>query len=30
MRFLKTVARRFKNGFREGTTAKPKAKKATA
>ncbi|TPX62623.1 hypothetical protein PhCBS80983_g00249 [Powellomyces hirtus] len=24
MRYLKTVARRFKNGFREGATAKPK------
>lgn len=24
-RFLKTVARRAKNGFREGTVAKPKA-----
>lgn len=23
MKFLKTVNRRFKNGFREGTTAKP-------
>lgn len=27
MRTLKTLPRRFKNGFREGTTA-PKAKKA--
>jgi len=28
MRFLKTVARRFKNGFRSGTTAKKPAAKA--
>lgn len=27
MRYLKDLPRRFKNGFREGTTAKP-AKKA--
>jgi hypothetical protein len=29
MRHLKDMPRRFKNGFREGTTAKP-AKKASA
>jgi large subunit ribosomal protein L37e len=28
MRYLKTVGRRFKNGFREGTVAAPKAARA--
>eukprot|EP00243_Klebsormidium_subtile_P012397 TRINITY_DN753_c0_g1_i1.p2 TRINITY_DN753_c0_g1~~TRINITY_DN753_c0_g1_i1.p2 ORF type:complete len:109 (+),score=6.01 TRINITY_DN753_c0_g1_i1:115-441(+) len=30
MRHLKTIGRKFKNGFREGTTAAPKTKSATA
>ena len=30
LRSLKSVHRRFTNGFREGTVAKPKAKKTTA
>ena len=30
MRYMKTIPRRFKNGFREGTTAKPKSKPAPA
>ena len=29
MRHMKSVSRRFKNGFREGTTATPKTKAAT-
>lgn len=29
MRHLKDLPRRFKNGFREGTVAKPRAAKAT-
>lgn len=28
LRYLKTLPRRFKNGFREGTTAKPAKKTA--
>ncbi|KAG2446114.1 hypothetical protein HXX76_000713 [Chlamydomonas incerta] len=28
MRYMKTLARRFKNGFREGAEAKPKASTA--
>ncbi|GAQ91830.1 60S ribosomal protein L37 [Klebsormidium nitens] len=30
MRHLKTIGRKFKNGFREGTTAAAKTKSATA
>jgi len=30
MRYMKTVARRFKNGFREGTQAAPKKRAAAA
>jgi large subunit ribosomal protein L37e len=30
MRHLKTVARRFKNGFREGTAAPKKTKKVAS
>ncbi|KAJ3176100.1 60S ribosomal protein L37 [Geranomyces variabilis] len=30
MQHLKNVARRFKNGFREGSTAKPKTAVKTA
>ncbi|KAI0076557.1 60S ribosomal protein L37 [Panus rudis PR-1116 ss-1] len=30
MRYLKTVSRRFKNGFRENTVAVKRAKKTTA
>ena len=28
MRFLKTIPRRFKNGFRDGTLAKPRVRVA--
>eukprot|EP00616_Rhizochromulina_sp_CCMP1243_P004626 CAMPEP_0118970234 /NCGR_PEP_ID=MMETSP1173-20130426/7180_1 /TAXON_ID=1034831 /ORGANISM="Rhizochromulina marina cf, Strain CCMP1243" /LENGTH=94 /DNA_ID=CAMNT_0006919571 /DNA_START=61 /DNA_END=345 /DNA_ORIENTATION=+ len=30
MRYMKTVARRFKNGFREGTQAAPKQRASAA